>query len=169
MYRACVCLCRGDGAAGPGGVIPALDDESSGTLESSNGSAGGSTAAGAKRGRSSTGRGCSLAHASRCLHNVLYLCSARAQVREGSVTGSAALIRFVACFVGFWSNFYTANHASHLRRRGSALPLLVEPLILAAIEMFWCDCHVFRVSGSGFTAVSKSSWWEGWRGRGGVE
>lgn len=28
------------------------------------------------------GGGCSLAHASRCLHNVLYLCAARAQVRE---------------------------------------------------------------------------------------
>lgn len=95
---ACVCVCfvfcvyhscRGDGAAGPGGAIPALDEDGGGpAVENSNGStaraeAGAASAAAAgKRARSAVGGGCSLAHASRCLHNVLYLCAARAQVRE---------------------------------------------------------------------------------------
>lgn len=87
IYLYVACVCRGGGTAGPGGVIPALDEEGSGTFENSNGSAGGGAGAAgagaAKRGRGAAGRGgCSLAHASRCLHNVLYLCSTRAQVRK---------------------------------------------------------------------------------------
>lgn len=91
LFTFSVRVCRGDGAVGPGGIIPALDEEGGGAFESSNGSAGGPTAA-AKQGSSAGGRGCSLAHASRCLHNVLYLCSARAQVRERARAGWTLLL-----------------------------------------------------------------------------
>ena len=72
------------GAGGNAGIV--LDDDtggSGGASESSNGStaaAAAAAAAGKSGRRAAAGGGCSLAHASRCLHNVLFLCSARAQV-----------------------------------------------------------------------------------------
>lgn len=104
---------RSDGLVGPGGsAIPPLDDDGMGTEVngSSTGFSGGTSgvggpgaSAGARRGDAVTalggkdGRekgtkgGCSLAHASRCLHNVMYLCAAHAQVRarEGKVRHAA--------------------------------------------------------------------------------
>lgn len=96
---------RVDGVVGPGGsAIPPLDDDGaaaeangssanmSGVPSSSGGAGGGAGAAAGGRegdpgGVGSRGRrergareGCSLAHASRCLHNVMYLCAAQAQV-----------------------------------------------------------------------------------------
>ncbi|CAB1096646.1 unnamed protein product [Ectocarpus sp. CCAP 1310/34] len=87
------------------GAIPALDEDGGGggggASESSNGdsaaaAAGGRSATASKRGRSTAGgggRGCSLAHASRCLHNVLYLCAARKQgVKKAAAAGAAGLL-----------------------------------------------------------------------------
>lgn len=67
--------CRGDG------VIVLDDDGGGGVSESSNGSTAAAAGKGKEKGGGGTAAwgGCSLAHASRCLHNVLYLCSARAQ------------------------------------------------------------------------------------------
>eukprot|EP00903_Cladosiphon_okamuranus_P018118 g16673.t1 len=95
----------GAGAGGSGrgdGAIVLDDDNGGGTSETSNGSAATASAAaaaaaagGGKGGRSAAaaGGGCSLAHASRCLHNVLYLCSARAQgAKEAAASGAAGLL-----------------------------------------------------------------------------
>lgn len=78
---------REDGAAtSPVGgrsaaTISPFDEE--GVAGETNGSVG---AGGGRLGRGKRARsgGCSLAHASRCLHNVLYLCASRAQVRSVS-------------------------------------------------------------------------------------
>lgn len=66
----------GVGGGGRGGA----SSEGGGGVEMNGGTKG---SGGVKRGRGGAGGGggCSLAHASRCLHNVLYLCAARAQVR----------------------------------------------------------------------------------------
>ncbi|CAM9259354.1 unnamed protein product, partial [Ectocarpus sp. 12 AP-2014] len=91
------------------GAIPALDADGGGgggvvASESSNGGSataagGGRSATAGKRGRSTAGGvgavggGCSLAHASRCLHNVLYLCAARKQgVKKAAAAGAAGLL-----------------------------------------------------------------------------
>ena len=85
---------RGEGGAAntatageEGSAIPSLDEE--GVVESNGAVGDGAGAGGGARtgkGRRGTGGGgCSLAHASRCLHNVLYLCAARAQVRRRRV------------------------------------------------------------------------------------
>lgn len=66
-------FCRGDGAI-------VLDDDSGGSGGGAPESSNGSTAAATGKGEGGRSTGCSLAHASRCLHNVLYLCSSRAQV-----------------------------------------------------------------------------------------
>lgn len=75
---------RGCGGSGPGGgAISPLDEEGSVEMNGSAGTATGGTGASATgvRTRGKRGRGgCSLAHASRCLHNVLYLCAMREQV-----------------------------------------------------------------------------------------
>lgn len=79
---------RGYDATGPGGTaIPPLDED--GGVEM-NGSAAAAAAGG---GRARRVRGCSLAHASRCLHNVLYLCAANAKVRERGGWGGGGSAR----------------------------------------------------------------------------
>lgn len=81
---------QGDGAPGLGGVaIPPSDEDI--VVPETNGSVAGEGLEVASRGdiagTARAGRGkrdrCSLAHASRCLHNVVYLCAARAKVGGG--------------------------------------------------------------------------------------
>ncbi len=105
------------GATGPDGAIVLDEDgggggggasESNGSTPSSGSAAAGKKGKGGAAAAAATaasgagagpGRGgCSLAHASRCLHNVLYLCSARSQVRgeeerEGGREAAVALCR----------------------------------------------------------------------------